>query len=417
MDGGNSWQNIFPSAAGSVPGWSALAPSNHDVLYIHTYSTVYRTTNATSATPTFQALDASCQGTIITAVDPTNPDIAYFVGNPTGGVLKTTNGGQLCFQISPLHMAVSTEFGNGGRLYGITQNPWAIYTSDDGGTTWTQKAGNGFPTGQNIWGFAVDPHDRNHLLISATNYGIRESKDGGDNWNPLNNGYPIGSERNVIVGFDNPPTYYATTNGNGVWQYHVGTTLFSQPHANYTIVINKNTNCDYGATKCAGKPPNIYHTGIDSYDSASPNTSVPILAAAPGIVAKIQLNGPTGCKPSQGTCLDHGLGNTVILEHSLTNGDKIYTQYSHLHTIASGLTEGVTCAPQGFQIGTMGGTAYGKEDLKNIHLHFEFKDSPVLGAPLAPNLYWGYTPTYPDNWGYHDPKLYVGKQLAEVICQ
>lgn len=220
MDGGNSWQRIFTASAGSVPGWSALAPSNHDVLYIHTYSTVYRTINATSPNPAFQALDVSCQGTIITAVDPTNPDVAYFVGNPTGGVLKTVNGGQSCSQVSPLHMTVHTEFGNGGRLYGYTQNPWNIYTSDDGGSSWTQKAGNGFPTGQDIWGFAIDPADRNHLLVSATNHGIRESRDGGDNWTSLNNGYPIGTERSIMVGFDNPPTYYASTNGSGVWQYH-----------------------------------------------------------------------------------------------------------------------------------------------------------------------------------------------------
>lgn len=221
VDGGASWQQIFSA---TVPGWSALAPSDHNVLYLNTYGGQYRTADGGT---TWETL-SNCPGRI-TAVDPQNADIAYFVGNH---LLKTTDGGATCFQVSPLPLwYVQTEFGNGERLYGYTQYPHVFYYSDDGGTTWTPTQNINFPTGRDVWGFAVDPNDRNHLLISTSGNGIRESRNGGDSWTALNAGYPIGSERNVVIGFNQPPSYYATTNGNGVWQYHASTIPVTTPPA------------------------------------------------------------------------------------------------------------------------------------------------------------------------------------------
>jgi len=187
--------------------------------------------------------------------------------------------------------------------------------------------------------------------------------------------------------------------------------LFEQPQADYIKV----GICDYGSTQCASK--GNYHTGIDSEGSSA------ILASGPGIIAEIVRNGPTGCKPNTGTCDDHGLGNTVILEHTLTDGSKIYSLYGHLDTISDGLVKN-QCITQGFQIGTMGASGYGDPNYwgKKKHLHLEFKISPVLGDPKTNGkTYWGYingkaNNPQPDNWGFRNPEEYINKKSA-IACE
>lgn len=376
IDGGNSWQNIFSSPAQSIPGWSVLAPSNDNVLYIHTYSTVYRSTNASKPKVKFQALDATCQGTIITAVDPKDPDIAYFIGNPSGATLKTTDGGKSCFQISPLRLTVRTEFGKGGRLYGFTQNPWAIYSSDDRGDHWTLRAGNGFPTGQDIWGFAVDPNDRDHLLVSATSYGIRESRDGGDSWSPLNSGYPIGSERSVILSYARPGTYYASTNGNGVWRYQ-STRLskgFDYPISDVYRPTREAGDADgwYVANSfgndLAGSPCTAHiHPGDDWNRDDENDARQDVKAVADGkvfsIKKKIKVNGEV-------------LGQGIAIVHPLLDGTSVYSVYIHVE-VKPGLSKGDPVS-RGEPIAMIADV-----QAINPHLHFEMRTS--MGKDWYPN--------------------------------
>jgi murein DD-endopeptidase MepM/ murein hydrolase activator NlpD len=171
-----------------------------------------------------------------------------------------------------------------------------------------------------------------------------------------------------------------------------------QPPQQYWAKV---AECDYGSTNCAS--PGNYHTGKDS------TGSLQILASGPGIVAKITRNVP--CNPKKGNCMDYGLSNSVIIQHFLTDGSTIYTLYAHLSSIKSELRKG-RCVSKGEVIGKMGGSGYGKPNYWATHLHFEFKMGYVIGAPLAPNKYWGYTPTPPDNWGYRDPNAYVDKVLV-----
>jgi len=154
-------------------------------------------------------------------------------------------------------------------------------------------------------------------------------------------------------------------------------------------------NCHY--TQGCVDPPN-QHTGID-YGQAS-GTS--IFAAAFGTITNITINGSG----------DHGLGNTIIIEHNLASGGVVYSLYAHLNSITSGLTIGNTVV-QGQQIGVMGGSGYGSPDHWGVHLHFEIKDASVLDNPSGSGIYYGYTPSHPDNYGYHDPEAYIG--VVEVI--
>jgi len=147
------------------------------------------------------------------------------------------------------------------------------------------------------------------------------------------------------------------------------------------------------------------HTGIDYYpESENPcNTSVTV--SCPGDIIRASGGGKICYKGWY-----NGLGNTIIIEHLITNGSNgndgtmIYTLYAHLCSF--GQKENGEEIHQdwvvnkGDKIGTMGNTGGNW----NSHLHFEVKDACVAGTPLeCSGCALAYTPNHPDTYGYHNP--------------
>lgn len=146
-----------------------------------------------------------------------------------------------------------------------------------------------------------------------------------------------------------------------------------------------------------------FHTGDDYY-----NSDLKVMASNCGtVVAKI--------KNGYG---DHGLGNTLIIRHTLMLG-YIYTVYGHLASFAPG-TDVNSTVKRGQSIGTMGKTGSGSGGI--VHLHFEVKRSPTLANPSAfgtvgKETQYGYVPIYAGtrtatsatDYGYLKPSsIYVG---------
>ena len=152
--------------------------------------------------------------------------------------------------------------------------------------------------------------------------------------------------------------------------------------------------CGYNVKTCANK--SRFHAGIDYRRGGDGPT--PVHAANHGRVARIEKMGWN----------DQGMGTNVILEHRLASGGRIYSSYSHLAAIEPGLKKGDVVA-KGQKLGIMGGSGYGQSDYWGVHLHFELKDKPVTHNPSGFGTYWGYTPSNPDEYGYHDPRAYFGK--------
>lgn len=134
----------------------------------------------------------------------------------------------------------------------------------------------------------------------------------------------------------------------------------------------------------------------------------------------IQPNGPCSDYHGQGGgCEDHGLDNTVIIEHIGGKRQAIYSLYAHLDSINPSLHEGrivAHCDP----IGIMGASGYGLSDYwKNsdgtpaIYLHFEIKDRAVLSNPKSEGIHFGYVPSSADNYGYHN--LYTFLNRVELV--
>ncbi|MFL6201984.1 MAG: M23 family metallopeptidase [Thermoanaerobaculia bacterium] len=153
------------------------------------------------------------------------------------------------------------------------------------------------------------------------------------------------------------------------------------------------TMCGYNVKTCANK--RRHHAGVDFRRGEGPTD---VLAANHGRIARIQKMGGS----------DQGMGTNVIVEHRLESGRAIYSTYSHLASIAPGLKKGSLVA-KGQKLGVMGGSGYGQPDYWGVHLHFELKDKPVTHNPSGPGTWWGYTPSNPDEYGYHNPNSYFGK--------
>ena len=150
--------------------------------------------------------------------------------------------------------------------------------------------------------------------------------------------------------------------------------------------------CGYSAMTCANKTR--HHTAIDYQNS---EIDPYVYASNRGKLVRLEFVNWD----------DMGMGTNVILEHELASGGKVYTTYSHLAFVESGLTLG-SLVEKGQRIGRMGGSGNGESGYWPVHLHFEVKDSPVTHNPSGSGIFWGYTPTHPDGFGYHDPNSFFG---------
>lgn len=166
-----------------------------------------------------------------------------------------------------------------------------------------------------------------------------------------------------------------------------GAATFAAPVQPATI----EPGCGYGDTRCLDTTRR--HAGVDYLPDESPE---PVLASADGIVR-------IAARASDHA--SHDFGNVVVLEHTLAAGGRVSTVYAHLREEPS--VEPGDCVRAGTRLGTMGRTGAAA----NTHLHFEVKARPTLGPP------YGYTPGDPDDFGFFDPGLFLGRVEATDLCR
>jgi murein DD-endopeptidase MepM/ murein hydrolase activator NlpD len=147
--------------------------------------------------------------------------------------------------------------------------------------------------------------------------------------------------------------------------------------------------CDYGSRDCAYPS---HHTGIDYRGDDPPHEKVRV--TADGIVRVAATSDES-----------HGFGNAVILEHRRARtGRRVYSLYGHLAAKPK-VTVG-QCVRRGSSLGLQGDSG----DTENVSLHFEIKRRPRFGPP------YGYSPGPPGDYGYFDPKAFIGHRRAKTLC-
>ncbi len=167
------------------------------------------------------------------------------------------------------------------------------------------------------------------------------------------------------------------------------------------------------------------HTGLDFAPNTSSTEELSVYSIADGEIAKIQRNDGS----------DHGLGNTVVVRHA-SSSVEYYSLYAHLSRIGISIRKG-DIIKKGDKIGEMGNSGFGCDDYWRIgedgcesqapadtHLHFEIKTAPVLENPEGgvacetalweKRLCYGYTPDYPQNYGYFNPTEFLFTKLSEA---
>ncbi|MBV9008546.1 MAG: hypothetical protein JO354_05170, partial [Verrucomicrobia bacterium] len=222
-DASANWSPIFDKEDISSIGAIAVAPSDHNVIYVGTGEAAIRG-NTTYGTGLYKSLDAGKTwknvglrdthqiGAVI--VDPHNSDIALvaalghaFGPNQERGIFRTADGGKTWTKV------LYKDENSGGidvvfdpknpnvvfaALWQTRRQPWffssggpgsGLYKSEDNGVTWKQLTGNGLPGGiLGRIGISVSGADSNRVyaIIEAKEGGIFRSDDGGDKWTRVN---------------------------------------------------------------------------------------------------------------------------------------------------------------------------------------------------------------------------------------
>jgi photosystem II stability/assembly factor-like uncharacterized protein len=218
---GLSWTPIFDHESNPSIGAIAIAPSDPNVIYVGTGEPCLRG-DITDGNGMYRSVDAGKTWTHIgledtrhiakVLIDPQNPDIVFvaaighaFGPNEERGVFRTTDGGKSWQKVlykDDKTGAVDLEFAGGNShvlyaaMYQEVRKPWDIisggpgsglYKSNDGGSTWKDIKGHGFPDvllGRiGIATSDADP-ERVYALVEAAQEkgGVYASNDGGESW-------------------------------------------------------------------------------------------------------------------------------------------------------------------------------------------------------------------------------------------
>ncbi len=241
VNGGTTFTHLFDDQSNASIGDLAIAPSNHNILYLGTGEGNPRN-SASVGDGVYKSVDAGRTWKKIglektdkiarIRIDPYNPDIAYvcalgqtWSANEDRGVFKTTDGGKTWSKIlykdsltgcSDLDIDPTNSNVVWVGMHRSQRYPWyftsgggesGIYKSVDGGETWAKLSGKG-----NTHGLPEGDMDRVGVSVHHDNpdivYAISETLTEGELWRTDDGGATwrtVSSDRNINF----RPFYYS----------------------------------------------------------------------------------------------------------------------------------------------------------------------------------------------------------------
>ena len=235
LDGGQSASDISKGIA-DVGNQAAnfIAPfildPNNDQTLLAGGASLWRTTNALAATPTWTSINGSTlpngNGDYINAIAVGKGDSNdIWVGFNGGSLWHTGNGTQTAPTWSQVGAGtlpsgktinrIVIDPNNRKSIYVAYQNfgSQTLWHSTDGGSTWTDISA-GLPAAP-VFDLAIDPANAG-TLYAATEVGLFTSTDGGSTWGTTNSG--PANVRIVQLDWFDSTHLIAATHGRGMWE-------------------------------------------------------------------------------------------------------------------------------------------------------------------------------------------------------
>jgi len=193
-DNGSTWSGINSGLTNRVVNSIAIDPKLPTRLYVGTNAGLFRSTNSgtTWAKVSFPVVLTGGKRVGDLVVDPITPSIMY--QNCVNGVLYSHDSGMTWHTASSTstigsvsHIAIDPKTPT--ILYACTAKE--VFRSNDSGSTWTKKTT--FKTVYEILRIIVDPVTPATLYVYVDGAdaasGVYRSKDSGDHWTAINNGF------------------------------------------------------------------------------------------------------------------------------------------------------------------------------------------------------------------------------------
>jgi hypothetical protein len=381
-----------------------VAPNNPDVIFVSTASGVggvgsdqalnlpargiYRSTNATTAAPTFTKLDAftanganlSVPDMVFDPADQTFNTILYSIfGTADQGIYRMT-GAQGTTAYTKL-LAVSTTVqsrinlaanSNGSILLATSEeSSGSLRKSTNGGATWTlMTAANGFCGGQCWYDSPVAINASNHIFIGGNTDGtqsaiLKKSTDGGATFTKVQAG--LHADTHAIAFDPTNPNIVWTGNDGGVFKNTAGGTGTWQS-------LNGGLN--------GGSPINSMQ-----YMSVAVHPTDPYFS-----IGGTQDNGTHRIKTDgTWTRTDYGDGGFALIDQSSTSLTSVRQYHTYWNAVGSGgiMGFGITTNPAAFENWSFygcGGFSNGIRCTDSAVLFY----APMTLGPGAPNtVYYG----------------------------
>jgi photosystem II stability/assembly factor-like uncharacterized protein len=236
-DGGQTWRRIW--YGDNLARYIWINPQDHNLLYASTgiFDREAANSDAASLDPgglgvlrsrdggdTWETLGAANGfdpadlyiGSLF--MHPQDPEIllaaagndpySSLLRHPLGGIYRTADGGDTWVETLDGHNFSSVEICLGDPNVAYASARTGFFSSDDGGQTWQQAAGEEWGPPDAVVGWPIDmqcdPRDVQRIFVNAYGGGVFLSEDGGRTWIMSSKGYTGALMRDVAVAPDDP---------------------------------------------------------------------------------------------------------------------------------------------------------------------------------------------------------------------
>ncbi len=181
-----------------------------------------------------------------------------------------------------------------------------------------------------------------------------------------NAGYRLYFDTYATAGYKLSRIYYYSS---GAWykkeHYYSNGTVYKveTPTGPLSTKLSNPVRNSYTVTSRYGWRGSYFHNGIDL---SSPRGTA-IYSVASGKVVEVGTGCPNYATPDPTRCNGRALGNYVVIQHTLSNGEKFTSVSAHLQNVYVREGQNVDSSTR---IGTMGNSGW-TEGSTGVHLHFE----------------------------------------------